>query len=101
MDFISTMGIRQLLINGAQAPTWKLKETKMAKIKYDVVVIDECGNEQVYGSNYPTEIDAIKALNEIFENPSEFHGGWVEQNARSLHEQEWQNRFDNDTADLY
>jgi hypothetical protein len=77
------------------------KETKMAKIRYDVVVIDECGDEQIYGSNYPSEIDAKKALNEIFENNSEFYGGWVEPNARSLYEQEWQDRFDNDEADLY
>ena len=73
----------------------------MALTTYDIIVIDECGDEQVYGSGFISKLKAEQALNEVFDNNPEFYRGWVEPNAKSMREQAWQDRFDNDTADLY
>ena len=73
----------------------------MAKNTYDIIIIDECGDEQTYYTGFSSRFEAEQKINSIFESNPEFLQAWVEPNTKNAYQQAWQDRVDNDTVDLY
>jgi hypothetical protein len=68
---------------------------------YDIIIIDECGDACTYWTGFKTDREARTEMAKLMAEHPEWYEAYVEPSRKEIYRQAWQDRFDNDTQDLY
>jgi hypothetical protein len=68
---------------------------------YDIIITDECGDECTYWTGFKTDREARNEMAKLMDDHPEWYGAHVEPSRKEIYRQAWQDRYDNDTQDLY